>query len=202
MLAQTTQILNRPLKQDLSNFESSTKAGPLYTHQEMSCYFLQRSELYHITYNKSTPSVCVYIISFDEFVCQPLDRFYIFAFDILYKHSFHRFSIFHIVLQNIVVISTNNIGKGRRNMHINIKQILEGALRIICSNITVYCRTPGKDFTRDRKLLAYTLMQFMLNMEGNSLNAEIYNNFPVSKERMTASAYEQRRQGTVPMSFR
>lgn len=72
----------------------------------------------------------------------------------------------------------------------NIKAVLNDAIQTIASDISSYAEHPGKDFTRDRKLPAYTLMQFMLNMEGNSLNAEIYNNFPVSKNRMTASAYE------------
>ena len=90
----------------------------------------------------------------------------------------------------------------RGNMCINIKQILNNTIRVICSNVTKYCENPSKDFTRSRKLPAYTLMQFMLNMEGNSLNAEIYNNFPVSKERMTASAYEQQRDKLKPDAFK
>ena len=85
---------------------------------------------------------------------------------------------------------------------LDAKQVLNTSIHDVCSNIIQYCENPGKDFTRDRKLSAYTLMQFMLNMEGNSLNAEIYNNFPASGERMTASAYEQQRDKLKPEAFK
>lgn len=85
---------------------------------------------------------------------------------------------------------------------LDAKQVLNTSIHDVCSNIIQYCENPGNDFTRDRKLSAYTLMQFMLNMEGNSLNAEIYNNFPVSGERMTASAYEQQRDKLKPEAFK
>lgn len=84
----------------------------------------------------------------------------------------------------------------------DIKKVLNNAIHTVCSDITKYCENPGKDFTRDRKLPACTLIQFMLNMEGNSLNAEIYNNFPASKERMTASAFEQQRNKLKPDAFK
>ena len=85
---------------------------------------------------------------------------------------------------------------------LDAKQVLNTSIHDVCSNIIQYCENPGKDFTRDRKLPAYTLMQFMLNMEGNSLNAEIYNNFPEATERMTASAYEQQRDKLKPEAFK
>lgn len=86
--------------------------------------------------------------------------------------------------------------------HSNIKQELNDSIRAVCFHISEYSENPSKDFTRNRKLPAYTLMQFMLNMEGNSLNAEIYNNFPASGERMTASAYEQQRDKLKPEAFK
>ena len=75
----------------------------------------------------------------------------------------------------------------------NIKGILNGSICTVCSFISEYSYNPDNDFTWSRKLPAYTLMKFMLSIEGNSLNAEIYNNFPVATERMTASPYEQQR---------
>ncbi len=87
-------------------------------------------------------------------------------------------------------------------MQSDVKHILNTSLHDVCSNIIRYCENPGKDFTRNRKLPAYKLMQFMLNMEGNSLNAEIYNNFPEYGERMTASAYEQQRDKLKPEAFK
>lgn len=88
------------------------------------------------------------------------------------------------------------------NKNTDIKDILNGSIRTVCSRITDYSENPGKDFTRSRKLPAHTLLQFMLNMEGNSLNAEIFNNFPDSAERMTASAFEQQRNKLKPEVFK
>ena len=84
----------------------------------------------------------------------------------------------------------------------NTKELLNNSIRAISSRISDYAENPAVDFTRNRKLPAYTLMQFMLNMEGNSLNAEIYNNFPGASERMTASAYEQQRVKLKPEAFK
>ena len=84
----------------------------------------------------------------------------------------------------------------------SIKGLLNDSIRTICSLISRYSEEPNKNFTRDRKLPAYTLMQFLLNMEGNSLNSEIYNNFPDRSERMTASAFVQQRNKLKPEAFK
>lgn len=47
------------------------------------------------------------------------------------------------------------------------------------------------DFTRNRKLNATTTIKVTLNMQGNSLNAELLDAFLNLDDRMTASAYEQ-----------
>lgn len=47
------------------------------------------------------------------------------------------------------------------------------------------------DFTRNRKLNAETTIKTILNMQGNSLNAELLDAFPDINDRMTASAFEQ-----------
>lgn len=60
----------------------------------------------------------------------------------------------------------------------------------------------SKYFTRNRKLPLPTLLHFLLNMEGNSLNAEIFNNFPNIDERMTASAFIQQRAKLKPEVFK
>lgn len=69
-------------------------------------------------------------------------------------------------------------------------QQLDAAIDGVVSHIHDYTRSP-KDFTRKRKLDAGTLMRATLNMQGNSLNAELYDAFPDINKRMTASAYEQ-----------
>ena len=57
------------------------------------------------------------------------------------------------------------------------------------------------DFIRNRKLNAKTTLEVTLNMQGNSLNAELLNAFPNVDERMTASAYEQAKGKLTPEVF-
>ncbi len=75
----------------------------------------------------------------------------------------------------------------------DVKSVLNNCVEDVCSDISKYAVNPDKDFVRKRKLPAQTLVQFQLNIEGNTLDAELYNNFPEKCERMTASAYEQQR---------
>lgn len=56
------------------------------------------------------------------------------------------------------------------------------------ADIGLYTKNPG-DFTRNRKLNATTTIKVTLNMQSNSLNAELLDAFPNLDERMTASAY-------------
>lgn len=85
----------------------------------------------------------------------------------------------------------------------NIKQVLSDAISIaITCEKDKYLSNSSKDFSRNRKLPIHKLIQFILNMEGNSLNAEIYNNFPEPKERMTASAFVQQRNKLNPEIFK
>ena len=80
----------------------------------------------------------------------------------------------------------------------DIVSTLNDTLFKLCSDISRFVENPDKDFTRSRKLPVTVLMQFMLNMEGNSLNSEIYNNFPDRNRRMTASALVQQRNKLKP----
>ncbi len=83
----------------------------------------------------------------------------------------------------------------------DIIDILNKSIDTICSDISKYAENPGIDFKRVRKLPAPTLMRFSVNMEGNTLSAEIYNNFPLSENRMSVSAYEQQRDKLKPEAF-
>lgn len=68
------------------------------------------------------------------------------------------------------------------------------------ADIGLYTKNPG-DFTRNRKLNATTTIKVTLNMQGNSLNAELLDAFPNLDERMTASAYEQAKGKLKPEIF-
>lgn len=69
------------------------------------------------------------------------------------------------------------------------------------SNISDFTRNPS-DFTRNRKLNTSTTLKVTLNMQGNSLNAELLDVFPNLDDRMTASAYEQAKAKFKPEVFK
>ena len=69
------------------------------------------------------------------------------------------------------------------------------------SHIQDFTKSPT-DFIRNRKLNAQTTLELILNMQGNSLNAELLNAFPDVDERMTASAFEQAKGKLKPSVFR
>lgn len=84
----------------------------------------------------------------------------------------------------------------------DIIAVLNNVIQGVAGHISQYCEHPGKDFTRNRKLPADVIMQLILNMEGQTLNKEIYNHFPDKETRMTASAYVQQREKLKPEVFK
>ncbi len=84
----------------------------------------------------------------------------------------------------------------------NMKDVLNCTIRAVCSGIKNYAENPEKDFVRTRKLPPNILIQFILNMEGNTLNKEIFSNFSDKDERMTASAFVQQRDKLKPGVFK
>lgn len=79
-------------------------------------------------------------------------------------------------------------------------QQLDGVIGDVIAHIHNYTKSPA-DFTRKRKLDPETLIKTTLNMQGNSLNAELYDAFPDIDKRMTASAYEQAKNKLSPQVF-
>ena len=77
---------------------------------------------------------------------------------------------------------------------------LDAVIDQTVANIGLYTKNPGY-FTRNRKLNATTTTKVTLNMQGNSLNAELLDAFPSLDERMTASAYEQAKGKLKPEIF-
>ena len=77
---------------------------------------------------------------------------------------------------------------------------LDAVIDQTVADIGLYTKNPG-DFTRNRKLNATTTIKVTLNMQGNSLNAELLDAFPNLDERMTASAYEQAKDKLKPEIF-
>ena len=77
---------------------------------------------------------------------------------------------------------------------------LDDVIADVAGHIHDYTKSPA-DFTRKRKLDPETLIKTTLNMQGNSINAELYDAFPNINKRMTASAYEQAKGKLSPQVF-
>jgi len=78
---------------------------------------------------------------------------------------------------------------------------LDSVISGTVSHIHDFTKSPT-DFTRNRKLNAKTTIKTILNMQGNSLNAELLDAFPDINDRMTASAFEQAKNKLQPDVFK
>ena len=58
-----------------------------------------------------------------------------------------------------------------------VKQSLLDQIQNLAEHPELYCRNPGRDFTRNRKLTFSTLISFILNMHGGSLTNEVIDFF-------------------------
>lgn len=77
---------------------------------------------------------------------------------------------------------------------------LDAVIDQTVANIGLYTKNPS-DFTRNRKLNATTTIKVTLNIQGNSLTAELLDALSNLDERMTASAYEQAKGKLKPEVF-
>lgn len=75
----------------------------------------------------------------------------------------------------------------------DILNILKRSIHSVCKNISCYCNDPVSNFTRKRKLPAETLINFILQMQVKSLNAELCDYFDDIESLPTASALCQQR---------
>ena len=73
-----------------------------------------------------------------------------------------------------------------------IKENLENLIDKMSQNPELFCKNPGKDFTRNRKLGFNKLIHLMLGMRGNSISKELYDYFK-DDDLMTSSAFVQQR---------
>ena len=73
-----------------------------------------------------------------------------------------------------------------------IKENLDNLIKVMSENAELYCKNPGKDFTRNRKLGFDNLIHVLLGMRGNTINKELFDYFKDS-ELMTKSAFVQQR---------
>ncbi|ATO56199.1 MAG: IS4 family transposase [Lacticaseibacillus paracasei] len=83
----------------------------------------------------------------------------------------------------------------------NSLSVLDQIINETVSHIHDYTHSP-QDFTRKRKLTAGTMIKTMLNMQGNSLNIELFNAFPGIDEQVSPSAFEQQKGKLKPDCFK
>lgn len=90
---------------------------------------------------------------------------------------------------------------GQQSSHQHPLDALNAVITQTVENIDKFKKSPT-DFTRNRKLPPEKLIKTILNMQGNSINAELLDAFPDIDERMTASAFEQAKDKLSPELFK
>ena len=81
-----------------------------------------------------------------------------------------------------------------------IKKLLFSEIKAVADNIATYCFHPEKDFTRNRKLSAETVLKGIIGMESGSLTNELIDLFHSSPDMPTTSAFVQQRNKISPFS--
>ena len=83
-----------------------------------------------------------------------------------------------------------------------VKRALVEQIQKLSEHPELYCRNPGRDFTRTRKLTFFTLISFILNMRGGPLPSEIIDFFSNEQSIVSSSAVVQMRDKLKPEAFR
>ena len=79
-----------------------------------------------------------------------------------------------------------------------VRKDLLQCIRNVSKNAWLYSTTPGKDFTRNRKLSFETMVKTLLCMEGGSLTNELMKRFGCHADVVSASAFVQQRSKILP----
>ena len=82
-----------------------------------------------------------------------------------------------------------------------IKRTLKRCIKELSSHPELYCKNPGKDFTRKRKLPLEQVVKSVLSMTGKSLRGELMDYFDLSRSMPTVSAFVQQRNKVNPCAF-
>lgn len=85
--------------------------------------------------------------------------------------------------------------------HINILNVLNQIINETANHIHDFTNSEH-DFIRNRKLPAKTIIKTILNMRGNSLNAELFDAFPDLDEQVSVPAFEQQKAKLKPSCFK
>lgn len=83
-----------------------------------------------------------------------------------------------------------------------IKKFLDQAVHTVEENIVCYCKSPGSDFTRTRKISFPDIFYMLLERENKGLNSIISTYYQTAEEMLSPSAFSQRRELVYPDAFR
>ena len=83
--------------------------------------------------------------------------------------------------------------------------IVKGKLATIITEMSetpaLFVKTPGKDFTRERKLPFQTVVELLISMGGNSIYKELLESQGYDVNTATSSAFVQQRDKILPFAF-
>lgn len=74
-----------------------------------------------------------------------------------------------------------------------VKRALYDSIAQLCEVSWMFCKNPGRDFTRNNKLPLHRLIPFLLSMEGGTLTTDMLSYFGCSADTASASALVQQR---------
>ena len=79
-----------------------------------------------------------------------------------------------------------------------VRNKLNAAISSMSSQIEDYVKNPGHDFTRNRKMNFTSTINFLLTMEGGSLNSELHKYFNYDLNQITRSGFIKQRNKLKP----
>lgn len=83
----------------------------------------------------------------------------------------------------------------------DIKALLFNDISVLASNPVLYAKDPCRDFSRNRKINAETLMRFMIMMQRDSMPRELLSFFTEGGDIPSDSAFYQQRSKLLPSTF-
>lgn len=79
-----------------------------------------------------------------------------------------------------------------------VRNKLNAAISSMSTQIEDYVKNPGHDFTRNRKMNFTSTINFLLTMEGGSLNSELHKYFNYDLNQITRSGFIKQRNKLKP----
>lgn len=86
--------------------------------------------------------------------------------------------------------------------HTRIKNLLKSAIDSVSSSISCYVRSPGKDFSRNRKLPVDKLIGFLIAEGSSTTKNELLDFFGTSEQSPSSSAFFQQRDKLKPEALK